>query len=134
MSKVKTTAGPVTAAFHDTVLRFLTQLSSLLPEEPKLRTYVFMYETMRKTQPKKVISMITSKILPFQEQIMRKDEDFFINEQNLAGKLSELKSEGSLSSEIGLVSYWRELDELTKNTIWQYIQNICVLGAIITSN
>ena len=67
------------------------------------------------------IEMFMENMFPFGEKILRKDEMFFKKDEFV-------NAAESISGKMGLIKYWDTISEQTKNSIWEYIQGLYILG------
>jgi hypothetical protein len=108
-------------AWNDMMEQFLNELEKTFPEEKAVVKYKNGFELLRKSNPRKCVDGYMTSVAPFQEQIMAKDESFF------------LASNESLIKEMNLQKHWsQELSSVTKDAIWQYLQTLFILGSTIS--
>ncbi len=107
--------------FNIQAMEFLDKMCATFPDEPKSKTYRFMFENIQKVNSRKPVEMFMSNMEPFGLQIMTKNEDFFKNDQYV-------NHVESISGKMGLIKYWNNLPKETKDSIWNYMQVLYVLG------
>lgn len=110
--------------FNDMALTFLSRMEETFPNEPKIRSYKQQFIILKDIDPKKPVTMFISNMELFGENILSKNEYFF-KQENI------VKNAESISGKLGLIKYWDNLTETTKNSIWEYIQGLYILGMII---
>ena len=113
------------SAWTDMMFQFLDELISTFPEEKAMKKYKTAFELVKKSNPRKCVESYMAAIAPFQEQIMAKNEDFFLESTNpdATGFLKDLN----------IKEHWtNELSSNTKDAIWQYLQTLYILGTTIT--
>ena len=109
-------------AFTEMMNQFLTELVKTFPDESAIKKYQSTFDLMKKANPRKCVDVFMNSAIKFQNQIMNKDESFFLNEN-----VDFLKS-------LNINKWWNDsLSENTKNAIWQYLQTLIILGTTITS-
>mgnify|MGYP004357423321 CR=1 FL=1 len=87
----------------------------------------------RRTNAKKPLEFFMSGATQYSEQILNKDEKFFLEDKEV---LEYAISKTSIfKNELGLVKLWNSgIDTHIKNCIWQYIQTLFCLGCSITNS
>ena len=109
-------------AFTDMMGQFLDELVKTFPEESGLKKYQSTFDLMKKANPRKCVNIFMDSARQFQNQIMTKDEKFF-----LEGNVEFLDA-------LNIKKWWDDsLSENTKGAIWQYLQTLMILGTTITS-
>lgn len=109
------------SAFNKLAEEFFDKMVIAFPQEPKIRGYQLTFLTAKKYNNKKPVEIFMANLLPFGKQIIDKDENFFKQDkyvdhvQNLSGKM-------------GLIQYWDTMDLEHQNSIWEYMQNLYMLG------
>ena len=102
--------------------QFLDELVKTFPEESGLKKYQSTFDLMKKANPRKCVNIFMDSARQFQNQIMAKDEKFF-----LEGNVEFLDA-------LNIKKWWDDsLSENTKAAIWQYLQTLMILGTTITS-
>jgi len=128
--------------FTNLIEEFITKLNKLYPEDKdfaNIKMYLFI---LKKTNPRKIVNEFNNHVLIYREQIVKKDEDFLLNNDFIEdilnnqnnGEESDIninQTNDTLSQEISTLmfkirTYWCNMDTETKNNIWQYL-NIFVL-------
>ena len=104
---------------------FLSELTKTFPNEPGVKKYKTSYELVRKANPRKCIESYMAACSNYNQQIMNKDESFFVEHGETIGFLKDLN----------IKKHWQdpELSQVTRDAIWQYIQTLYILGTTITS-
>lgn len=111
--------------FNKYAKEFLNKMQKLFPNESKLQDYTYMYIAISTLTPLKPVIEFMSHLEPFGIQIMKKEESFFKQDQYV-------NAAESISGKLGLIEHWDQLDFHTKNSVWEYIQTLYVLGMKIT--
>lgn len=109
-------------AFTDMMAQFLDELVKTFPEEKGLKKYQSTFDLMKKANPRKCVEVFMGSARQFQNQIMAKDEKFF-----LEGSVEFLDA-------LNIKKWWNDsISDGTKGAIWQYLQTLMILGTTITS-
>lgn len=111
--------------FNKTLDEFINKMILQFPEETKLKTYYSAYKVTRmydKTMPLKIYM---GGCLQFSEQIRNRDTYFFAKRKAFVNKIAQASS---FTDDTGLVNYWENLSDVSKNAIWDYIQTLFVMG------
>ena len=107
--------------FNDMASDFFTTMESYFPTEQKIKTYRMKYEMLKYMNQRQPVEMFMSSLRPFGSQILSKDEMFFKQEELV-------NNAESISGKMGLIQYWDSLNSVTKNTIWEYMQGLYIMG------
>jgi len=89
------------------------------------RRYLLMITEVDKEMPS---HLFMAGCLEYKDKINSRDSDFFINSDKIN---NTAKMFGSFSSDTGIKEYWNELNDVTKNSIWEYMQTLFVLGNVV---
>lgn len=100
---------------------FLSRMEETFPNEPKVKLYRQKFVLVQGMNSRKPVEMFVENMEPFGEQILSKNEIFFKQE-------NFVNTAESISGKMGLIKYWDSLNDNTKNTIWEYLQGLYVLG------
>jgi hypothetical protein len=112
--------------FNDQINDFMLKLINIFPEEKSILVYYNKFQLLRKINPRKVYEGISQYIYPYKEQIMSKNDDFFIN--LLDKNRDEINSQDSLLSFIDFHKLWKtDISDDVRDNIWQYFQVLCIL-------
>jgi hypothetical protein len=113
------------SAFNEMMDQFMIELKQTFPEEKAIGKYYTGFDLMKKSNPRKCVTMFMEEISPYASQVMNKDENFFLDETN---------NLPSVISEMNITTHWNSgLSTVTKDAIWQYLQTLYMLGTTITS-
>lgn len=107
--------------FNKMAMEFLLKMEKSFPNETKINLYRKKYEMLQSINAKKPVEMFMESMLPFGEQILSKNEMFFQQDEFV-------DSAENISGKIGLVKYWENMEQYTKDAIWEYIQGLYILG------
>jgi len=109
-------------AFNSMMEEFLNELVETFPEEKALKIEVTKFNTLRKTNSKKVVEGFMHAIGPYQSDISNKNENIM------------KRTDIDFLKKINIEKWWTsELSENTKDAIWSYLNTLVMLGTTITS-
>ena len=104
---------------------FVNQLSSLgkelndmYPDDIDIKMAKNTIETMRILNPKKLFEIFSNFVLPYKDQILSRDDNFFL-EMDYTKLLNAGDSDG-LSTVMNLKKYWSSMSPQTRECMWQY--------------
>ena len=115
-------------AVFDQFTSFLTELVEMYPEDPDFSLFLNSLKLLRTTNPSLVIKYIYDNTSAFEQQILNKDEKFFINYS-----FSEYSNDVDLNIFVKLKQYISSMTPSSKENVWKYIQNIYRLSKTISS-
>lgn len=105
------------STFNDMLEQFINELENTFPEEKAFKKYHTSFEIMRAANPRKCVDAFMSGAGKYSNQIMQKDDSFFVN-----------------FTELPIDKYWNDdLSSGTKSAIWQYLQTLNILGMTIST-
>ena len=108
---------------------FINELRELYPKDLDIAFAKNTIFLLKKTNPKKLLIYFKEYIYQFKEQIMNKDENFFLKRDYNNIKNVEVRGiENSFNSIMNLKRYWVSMSENTKNNIWLYLQVLIKLS------
>jgi hypothetical protein len=108
-------------SFNNLAEEFVEKMVASFPNEPKLRGYQATFLTTKRFNNKKPVEFFMNTLLPYGEQILQRNECFF-KQDNLVERAQ------SFSGQTGLTKYWETISQDDKNSIWEYIQTLYILG------
>jgi len=111
--------------FNKTLEEFINKMILQFPEETKLKTYYSAFKVTKMYDKTTPIKIYMGGCLQFSDKIKARDTEFFTKKKDFVNKLQQASS---FSDDIGLVNYWENLSEISKNAIWDYIQTLFVMG------
>ena len=110
------------AVFNDMMGNFLNELIETFPEIDELRGYNTRFLIMKSTSPKTIVETFMTNIRPYKDQLKARDEDFFRNCDN------------SFLRDIRANEFWNdELSENSKNAIWEYLNQLYIIGSTVNA-
>jgi hypothetical protein len=118
-------ADEVTENFNMILEEFIKKLVVTFPEQVKLNSYYKAFKLSKIVNQKLPLQLFMGGCTKFSVQIKNRDEIFFKNEPIFVDKCYKYSS---FTKDIGLVDYWESMSSQTKNSIWDYIQTLFVMG------
>lgn len=111
--------------FNTIIDEFIVKMLNAFPDEQKLRTYYNAFKISKLYSKQLPIQIFMGGCLDFEQQIKTRDSEFFINRKTFVDKCVRASS---FSNDIGLRDRWELTPEITRKSIWDYIQTLYVLG------
>lgn len=111
--------------FNTIIEEFIVKMLNTFPDEQKIKTYYNAFKISKLYSKQLPIQIFMGGCLDFEEQIKTRDANFFINRKTFVDKFVKASS---FSNDIGLKDRWVNTPEITKKSIWDYIQTLYVLG------
>jgi hypothetical protein len=115
-------------ALFDQFLSFLGELGEMYPEDTDFDIFATSLKMLRTTNPSLVAKYIQEHTVQFENQILNKDEKFF-----LEYSFSEYGADVDLNIFEKLKQYINTMDAKSKENVWKYVQNIVRLSKVINS-
>jgi len=115
-------------AVFDQFTSFISELIEMYPDDPDFSLFLNSLKLMRTTNPSLLIKYVYENTSSFEEQILSKDEKFFINYS-----FSEYSENVDLNIFPKLKQYIETMSPSTKENVWKYIQNIYRLSKAISN-
>lgn len=93
------------------------ELADMYPEDVDIKMAKTSIDTMKRMNPKMVFTTFYQFVYPFKDQILSRNEDFFLNMDfsNIAGGEAN-----NMMTVMNLKKYWSTMTEQTKECMWQY--------------
>jgi hypothetical protein len=107
--------------FNDLATTFLARMEETFPQEQKVKLYRQQFALVQGMNSRKPVEMFMENMMPFGEKILSRDEKFFKQDEFVGAA-------ESISGKMGLIQYWDGLNDKTKNSIWEYMQGLYILG------
>lgn len=113
---------------------FATELTQLFPQDVDLKLALNMIILVKKAHPRKLLDIFLKFTNTYKEQIMSKNEDFFIKHDfnDLAQKTKQ--QDYALSLVTQLKSHWTEMSPENKEVSWNYLIVLFKLADKITES
>ncbi len=96
---------------------FVEEISTLYPEEREIMLFAEKYKMVKGANNKFIIESFVTYVLPFRNQILAKDEEFFLN----GGGQDEIKDDYSTKLRDIIKNVWvHKMSDVNKEVIWKY--------------
>jgi hypothetical protein len=115
-------------ALYDQFGSFVAELKDMYPDDADFAGFAMTLKMLRSTNPSILAKYIVENTVSFEDQIMSKNEDFFMNQS-----YDEYAESVNLSIFSKLKSYVANMTPESKENVWKYIQNIFRLAKVIHS-
>lgn len=115
-------------AVFDQFTSFVTELIQMYPDDADFSLFLNSIKLIRSTNPSLLIKYIYENTQQFDQQILSKDEKFFLDYS-----FSEYSSDVDLNIFSKLKQYISTMSPATKENVWKYIQNIYRLSKAISN-
>ena len=99
--------------FNKTLEEFINKMIIQFPQESKLKTYYSAYKVTKMYDKTMPIKIFMGGCLDFEEQIKKRDAEFFMNRKTFVDKCVRASS---FSNDIGLKDRWVSTPEITKKS------------------
>ena len=108
------------SAFTNQIEAFASELTLMFPDDVDLKMALNMIKLIKKTNPRKLFEIFQKFTWSYKEQIMIKDESFFLEHDfnDLAQKIKKQDYAFSLVTQIK--SHWSEMSDESKEASWNY--------------
>lgn len=106
--------------FNEQLINFLNELSSLFPEDKMLKTSYHTVEFMKKSNPREIMNLFKKFVYPYKEQILKRDESFFLNNDFS----DSIKSNSTITEMFRIKTLWASgrLTNNDKECVWNYFK------------
>ena len=111
------------SALFDQFTAFLVELKEMYPEDTDFPMFVMSIRLTRTANPSILPKYISELAGVYEEQIMKKDENFF-----LENEYSEYSSYVNMDIFGKLKKYFSNMSQESKDNVWKYCQNIMRLS------
>jgi len=103
--------------FVNQLCSLCSELSDMYPEDVDIKMAKTSVDTMKRMNPKVLYSTFSQYVYPFSDQILSRNEDFFLKMDfnNIAGAEAN-----NMMTVMNLKKYWSTMTEQTKECMWQY--------------
>ena len=115
--------------FSTQLLSLMTTLGNRFPEDKDIQLGITGIEQLKSINNKKVVDMFVMYCYKFREEVMKRNDDFFLNRDFISEDLGK-DSNTSGGTEImnNLKRHWGELESAEKDAIWKYLQVLMTLS------
>tara|TARA_B100000963_G_scaffold147485_1_gene128384 strand:+ start:7107 stop:7502 length:396 start_codon:yes stop_codon:yes gene_type:complete len=119
----------VETVFTTQLLNLMKTLSNRFPDDKDISLGITGVEQLKAVNQKKVVDMFVLYCYKFREEVMKKNDDFFLERDFITEDLGK-DSDSSSGTQImnNLKRHWGELDSDEKDAIWKYLQVLMTLS------
>ena len=110
-------------AFYDQLFQFIKELKAMYPEDPDFPLGETTLRLLKSTMPTFPIKQFYDASKEFEDQILSKNELFFLDHS-----FEELKEEVNFDILSKLKTYLKNMSDPSKDAVWVYIQNLYKLA------
>lgn len=108
-------------AFTTLLSNFLTELSSVFPQEKELKAYRSATDSMIGINPRLVHKMFVKYVMPYKEQILRNDEAFFLNHSFDTEQAAIEANNMNLLEAVRIKQLWGAMSQPSKDSTHKYL-------------
>jgi len=117
-------------AFTTQLKNLIIELSEVLPYNHEVSVNKTTIELLIRTNPRLVLNAFNTYILPFKQQIIDCDDNFFLSSEINETESINKQLVGTLNI---LRNYWSSLTDSTKKSVWLYFAVLIKLSERISS-
>ena len=111
--------------FNNVLDEFMCKLIDNFPDIVKLKNYYRVYKISKLCSDILPLQIFMGGCLKFETEIKEKNENFFKNKEGFIDGCSSC-----FGNDIGIIEYWDNISSDTKESIWEYVQTLFVIGKI----
>ena len=117
----------IVTAFNNIGTQFVAELVETFPEEPQFKVFKSGVRALIWANKNKFIQLYNHYCLNFQDQIINKDEKFFLAENY--DNIIESDDKDMITQIIArLKIHWKTMNTENKEKVWEYIQTLLQLS------
>ena len=117
-------------AFNNQIDNFLEDLITVCPEEKEFKMLKNGISLVKKTNPRIILSQFIEMIFPYKEQILLRNEDFFIG-KDYQEDFTNVSSDYISTITGKLKNIWASgISESDKVKIWEYFHSLITLAEL----
>lgn len=118
--------------FNHNLSLLLLQLSKIYPDDYDLKKWSDKFEWGKRFNAKLACTLFVNIISDYAEEIMEKNEHFFLEQIDYHGKIDNPEY---LSLIRKVINLWSESDnQKLKDNIWRYFQTLLTYGALVVKD
>ena len=115
--------------FSTQLLSLMTTLGNRFPDDKDIQLGITGIEQLKAINNKKVVDMFVMYCYKFREEVMKKNDDFFLKRDFISEDLgSDTNNTSGTEIMNNLKRHWTELDSAEKDAIWKYLQVLMTLS------
>lgn len=126
-------------AFVNLLCNFLDDLSMTFPELTDVRVFKNSVDMLKGYNPRKIMDSFMYYVAPYYIEIFNKNEDFFVNIENIQKddhflELDESEQQQNVVKMVQLKDMWTDLSDSNKDKIWKYFKALLKIGSQTSSH
>jgi hypothetical protein len=115
-------------AFYEQLFTFLEELKEMYPNDPDFPLGIMTLKMMKTGNPVFVIQTFYDSSKSFEDQILSKDEHFFLDHT-----FSEFGDAMDFNILSKLKQYVKSMSSTSKDNVWLYVQNLYRIAKAVSS-
>lgn len=124
-------SNPYLTGFNNLVIKFTDDIIYIFPNENDFKIYKRGIEMLNSANAKKICLLFKSYSSMYRENIIKKDEVFFINNDynNVLNNLEKKQGVETIINKLKI--HWSTLSETNKEKIWDYLNKLLTLSDMV---
>jgi len=116
-------------AFLNQLEGFVNEILVVFPNDTDFKVLSNSIGLLRKTNPRSILTLFFTSILPYKKYIMSKDENFFLIHEFIEDDTTvDIEKNDIIDMTNKLRVLWSNLTDVNKEMIWKYFQVLILLG------
>jgi len=116
-------------AFLNQLEGFVNEILVVFPNDTDFKVLSNSIGLLRKTNPRSILTLFFTSILPYKKYIMSKDEKFFLIHEFIKDDTTVgIEKNDIIDMTNKLRVLWSNLTDVNKEMIWKYFQVLILLG------
>lgn len=116
-------------AFINQLEGFVNEILMVFPDDKDFKVLSNSISLLRKTNPRSILTLFLTSIIPYKKFIMSKDEIFFLEHEFSNDNMNiDVEKNDIVDMTVKLRGLWSNLSEKNKEMIWKYFQVLIILG------
>jgi len=116
-------------AFLNQLEGFVNEMLVVFPNDTDFKVLSNSIGLLRKTNPRSILTLFFTSILPYKKYIMSKDENFFLIHEFIEDDTTvDIEKNDIIDMTNKLRVLWSNLTDVNKEMIWKYFQVLILLG------
>ena len=115
----------IVSAVFSQITSLASELNKMFPDDPDFPLFLSAVQLLKHSNPNLLITITRNTVKDVIPQIEARDESFFLKYEVNENDVVDIGVNVNLFDKLKF--YYAELSDQTKNTVWQYIQNITKL-------
>jgi|APSaa5957512535_1039671.scaffolds.fasta_scaffold50530_3 hypothetical protein len=116
-------------AFINQLDGFVNEILMVFPNDTDFKLLSNSISLLRKTNPRSILTLFMTSILPYKTFIVTKDETFFLEHEFSNDDMNiDVEKNDIIDMTNKLRGLWTNLNDINKEMIWKYFQVLVILG------